>query len=306
MFRLPALFAASAAVASAATSGTSGDLLSASWRSSEEAEFVVVAHESLADWKRQEESDGGGILLAGMKRDGIGEGSSNDDGHALFRSMLDSLERVPVTYLNGQRSVCFLPPPPEAVAAASKKAAARAAQEQAAAAAASGAAETDADKAAAVAARLRRFEGKCATMPDGYWHYAVCPFDKVRQFHPNPKGKPTSEFNLGTFNSTESMEVPSFLARRGGDFSAYTQKFSGGTDGRETQVRACVWRGGNMHVIGVECGGIFEILNFLCVRGGTIGGDWPRVLRCWVLLLTALLLACLLALFFACLPACCC
>ena len=237
IFRLPPLFAATAAVASAAASGTSGDLLSASWRASEATEFVVVAHESLADWKRQEESDEGGLLLVGAKRDASLGSSSSDGGHARFRSMLDSLERVPVTYLNGQRSVCFLPPPPEVVAAASKKSAAQAAQERAAAAAASGAVEIDADKAAAVAARVRRFEGKCATMPDGYWHYAVCPFDKVRQFHPNPKGKPSSEFNLGTFNQTESMEVPAFLAKRGGVFSAYTQKFSGGTEGRETQVR---------------------------------------------------------------------
>ena len=151
-------------------------------------------------------------------------------------------ERVPITYLDGQRSVCFLPPSDGVAGQASvggESPTTRVASFPI----------TDGEKLAAIGSTLRSVHGgagagagasggatQCVTTSNSdYWQYRVCPFGTVEQFH--GKGTSATAFHLGRYNSTEKMAVPLHAAKRGVDFAVYTQQFSGGTDGRETQVR---------------------------------------------------------------------
>jgi len=164
--------------------------------SPEQKPFVVVTHDSLSHWENQLQT--------------VGRKLAN----------LDTLERVPVTYLDGKKAVCFYS------STESEEQPVRLLSFP----------TTDEEKIAAAASRIRSFEGQCATMSAGYWSYTVCPFSGIRQFHVNGKGKPDTEFHLGTFNQSEELKIPQFLSKTGRDFKTYTQFYSGGTDGRETQV----------------------------------------------------------------------
>ena len=237
---MPLIVASSASASTHEPESHSQTPFSDSWRTDSAMQYVVVAHDSLLHWQEE-------LQAVGKQLEDVAAGA----------------ERVPVTYLNGQQNVCFLPK--------------------------SGAADvevdgptpitefptTDEEKLDFAADMLGGYEGKCASTSAGYWWYSVCPFSSVRQFHPNGKGKPDTEFDLGSFNNTELFAVPLHAQKHhqkqkrkqqqqqsnkqdtdeddgdsqtgdtasseratgpSSEFGVYTQLFSGGSEGRQTQV----------------------------------------------------------------------
>lgn len=184
-------------------------LASHSWRTNIEPQYVVVSHESLQEFENELHNSGKQI------------------------HEFDRAERVPVTYLNGKQMVCFLPhsgdsnnnnkknPDQHSTKSAERS---------------SSFPITKDEIVTAAGKRLRTLKEKCITSAQGYWSYSVCPFSHVRQFHNHGKKKADAEFNLGRFNDTELMSVPKYISDSGQEFDLYSQHFSGGTDGRNTQV----------------------------------------------------------------------